>query len=255
MRPAIVLIALLLVSASVAATPPSVLITPFANATTWSDLDGLTEGIAELLTVCLSAYPEHVIVVDRSRLDAVIQEQSLAREDIVDSRSAASLGRLARAHYVLRGSFSAIDDLLHVQALLFDVETTRLAHSADAQLPLADVPSGVCDDLGFSVASYMSSANRASSQLAAAKRPEIQRHLIEGLGHYYNRNFAAAFPAFLTILNEDPDHAVAHYWLAMSFYQAGLEGLARMQFREFLRREPEGNKANEVGQLMEELAE
>jgi TolA-binding protein len=145
--------------------------------------------------------------------------------------------------------------MLHVQALLFEVESTRLAHSADARVPLTDLASGLCNALGPKVASYLSSANESSPQLVAATQPEIQRHLIEGLGHYYNRNYAAAFPAFLAILREDPDHAVAHYWLGMSFRQAGLDSLAQTQFREFLQRMPEGERAREVTRLVGKLAE
>lgn len=244
---------LLLVSASVAATPHTVLVIPFENATARVDLDGLEEGMAELLTVCLSAYPEHLAVVDRSTLDALVHEQSLGWEEYVGSRSLASIGRIVRARYVLRGSFTENDGVLHVQALLFESDTTRLVHSAEARLPATKVASILCDTLGTSMAGFITSGDESAPRLVSAEQPEMQLHVIEGLGHYYNRNYAQAFPAFLSILREEPDHADAHYWLGKSFQQAGLDNLARTEFREFLRRFPQHDKASEVSELLAEL--
>jgi len=250
---ATLLSAMLLVSASVAATPQTVLLIPFENATARGDLDDLEEGMAELLTVCLSAYPEHLAVVDRSTLDALVHEQSLGWEEYVASRSLASIGLIVRARYVLRGSFTESDGVLHVQALLFESDTTRLVHSAGARLPATEVASTVCDTLGKSIALFVTSGDESTPQLASAEQPEMQLHVIEGLGQYYNRNYAQAFPAFLSILREEPDNADAHYWLGKSFHQAGLDSLARTEFREFLRRFPKHDKAGEVSGLLAKL--
>lgn len=250
MRIAGLLIALLLVSASVAANPHTILVIPFDNATSRPDLDSLEEGMAELITVCLSAYPERVAIVDRGALDAAVREQSLGWQQYVDSRSLASIGRMSRARFILRGSFTNNDGVLHVQALLFESDSTRLVHSAEARVPLTELASSVCNALGLSVASYVASSDESSPQLVAAEQPEVQLHLIEGLGHYYNGNYAGAFPAFLAILREQPDHAMAHYWLGMSFHQAGLESLARTEFHAFLQRFPDNDKASEVSMLL-----
>ena len=185
MRIAGLLIALLLVSASVAANPYTIMVIPFENATSRPDLDSLEEGMAELITVCLSAS-----------------------------------------------------------------DSTRLVHSAEARAPLTELASSVCNALGLSVASYAASSDEISPQLVAAEQPEVQLHLIEGLGHYYNGNYAGAFPAFLAILREEPDHAMAHYWLGMSFHQAELENLARTEFHTFLQRYPDNDKASEVSMLL-----
>ena len=112
---------------------------------------------------------------------------------------------------------------------------------------------GLCEVLGRSVARRLVVAGDDQEALDSAAEPEIQRHPIEGLGHYYNGDYARAFPAFLSILREQPNHAKAQYWLGRSFLAAGLPDLAKVQLQEFLREHPGNARIHEVKGPLKEI--
>ena len=65
----------LLLSGVVRAEPVALLVLPFDNATNDESLDGLSVGLPELLTVCFSGYAGSIAVVDRTGLEALLEEQ------------------------------------------------------------------------------------------------------------------------------------------------------------------------------------
>ena len=236
------------------ASAPGMLILPFDNATAQPELDDLRDGIPELLTACLSAYPDRVAVVDRWSLESLVGELSLGREPYLAEESFARIGALTPARYVLRGSLTLRDGELHIQALVFDVASTRLRFSGQAQGPLAEIPGWLCESLPAELAAALAEETVAGATLADAERPEVQNLLIEGLGHYYNGDYAKALPAFIKLLRSEPNDPDAHYWLGKGFYAAGLEALAAVQLREFAERFPEHSRTRQAEELLATIA-
>ena len=69
-----------------------------------SEYDGLGKGIADLLINDMVANPS-MRVVERDRLQSLLQEQDLVRSKSIDPQTAVKLGRLLGAAYLITGGF------------------------------------------------------------------------------------------------------------------------------------------------------
>ena len=238
-----------------AESPSALLVAPFHNASGDRELDAFAAGVADLLTACFTAYPEHVGVVDRTELDAVSAEQALGWQGYLASKPTNELGGLAKARYLLRGSVTAQAGGLHVEALLFDIQTTHLLYAASAQGEAGELMEGLCERVAASVAGFLAKGAAGSSEpkLAVEAQPERQQLLIRGLSHYYHGDYARALPAFLDLVDRHPEDASGHFWLGRSLLDAGLPALARVQFQSFLRRFPGDPKHERAKAMLESL--
>lgn len=69
-----------------------------------ADYDGVGKGIAELMVNDLLANP-NVRVVERERVQALLQEENLVKTGSVDANTAIRLGRIIGAQYMITGAF------------------------------------------------------------------------------------------------------------------------------------------------------
>ncbi|MFN2426505.1 MAG: CsgG/HfaB family protein [Candidatus Binatia bacterium] len=72
-----------------------------------------------------------VIVVERTRLDTILKEQSLTRTEITDAGAAAELGKMLGARYFVIGTISDLKSEERVQSLPY---TTRSEHIARGRI-------------------------------------------------------------------------------------------------------------------------
>lgn len=70
-------------------------------------------------------------IVERQRLDAVLQEQRLAASDLTDPNQAVKLGKIIAAHAILAGSIIETPDAVEVIGRLIDVESSAILVSND----------------------------------------------------------------------------------------------------------------------------
>ncbi|HEY7651814.1 MAG TPA: CsgG/HfaB family protein [Methylomirabilota bacterium] len=238
--------------ASAGSAPPTLLLLPFDNATGDPGLAGWERGVPDLLAAVLSRHTGLVRVVEREQLDAIARERSLSWQQYVAQTSLNRMGSLSQARYVARGSFTRTGDRLHVQALVYETETTRLVASAEARGAPATLVS-VCEELADRIAKAL--PTNAPPSLPVDDDPERSLLMIQGLGHFYSSQFNKAVPAFMKILAKHPDDALARYWLARSFYEAGLRQHAAIELQAFLNSSPNHVKAAEVRDLLGRLEE
>lgn len=93
-----------------------------------ADFDGLGKGIADLLINDMAANPR-MRVVERDRLQALLQEQDLVRSKAVDPQTAVRLGKLLGAQYMITGGFmSDGKGALLLTSRVIDVETGAIAN-------------------------------------------------------------------------------------------------------------------------------
>jgi hypothetical protein len=69
------------------------------------DFDGVGKAISEIMIVDLAATTK-VRVVDRSRVQAILEEQKLTKEGAVDAQTAIRIGRILGACYSIYGGFT-----------------------------------------------------------------------------------------------------------------------------------------------------
>lgn len=93
------------------------------------ELDALQKGLWSMLIASLSK-SDLYDVVEREQLKQIIEEQKISNSTLFDPASAAKLGRLVGAQYLVFGSYFTFSGSLRVDARLVDVETGRTVVAA-----------------------------------------------------------------------------------------------------------------------------
>lgn len=136
--------------AQLAATPPApatVAVFPFLLQTQDSTLEPLGRALAEMLVTDLSQ-TERLTVLERLRVQMLINEIQLAENGLVDPATAARGGRLLGAGQIVQGSVAGSEEALQLNAAVVGVSTgtpqvqsartsTALARLFDAEKSLA----------------------------------------------------------------------------------------------------------------------
>jgi len=124
------LLALCLVrtSALAADPPPTVAILYFDYTGKDQELEVLRKGLAQMLISDLSG-ADTIRVVERDRLEDILTELKLQGSGKVDPKSAAKLGKLLGAKYLVVGGYFDLQGALRVDARIVDVETGRVVKS------------------------------------------------------------------------------------------------------------------------------
>lgn len=78
---------------------------------------------------------EGLVVVERSRLTEVIEEQKLQLSGLVDTDTAIEVGRLLSAHYILTGSVIEMPASVVVFGRIIDVESSEIESVAQVFVP------------------------------------------------------------------------------------------------------------------------
>ncbi len=136
---------------------PTLAVLPFANQTGDAAYDALGKGLADMLTTDLSTV-DQLTLVERSRLQALLDELALAQGDFVDPATAARLGQGLGARYVLTGALTAVAPQMRLDARVVDVESGEVVDSASAVGPTAEffllekeLAAGLSDELGVTL--------------------------------------------------------------------------------------------------------
>ncbi len=212
----------------------------------------LAEGIPDILQVCLSSHSKSIKILDRDYMDALIREQGLRYEASMDKETMAHIGRLAAARYILAGNFWVDRKKVEVQTLVYETETTRLVATETLQMPIESLADG-CRTYAKRIVEQLDRYGPSSFlDLKADKYPEVNQHMIQGMGFYYNGEYWKAFPEFLKVLKKDPNHGNARYWLGKSYLDAGMVDLARVSLEEFIKKNPKHRNLKEAKKLMKE---
>ena len=117
-----------LLAASTASDTPVVSVLYFENASNDAELEALKKGLADLIITDLVAW-EGVRVVERTRLEDVLKELDFQQTKYVDKASAAKLGKVIGATYLVYGSMVASGKTL--------VLTARLVRASDGEALLS----------------------------------------------------------------------------------------------------------------------
>jgi TolB-like protein len=104
-----------------------------------ADYDGVGKALQDFLTNDLVANP-NVQVVDRDRIQQVLQEQNLAKQGSIDPQTAVRIGKILGAQYMIAGGFIS-DGRGHVVATAhsINVETTAIGNPQKVQGNADDV--------------------------------------------------------------------------------------------------------------------
>ncbi|NOT09041.1 MAG: tetratricopeptide repeat protein [Gemmatimonadales bacterium] len=122
-------------------TRPGIAVLPFENGGSYGkdkeDFESLRKGIAALFVSELAQNPA-VRLVDRETTQRILDEQGLALAERVDRETAARVGKLVGARYMITGSFIDLYGDFRVDARLINVETGEIMKVARSDPKLRD---------------------------------------------------------------------------------------------------------------------
>jgi TolB-like protein len=115
---------------------PGVAVFPFTNGGSYGpsreDFSDLQIGIQQMLLTEI-AQNSGLRVVDRSILRGILEEQELARTGQVDAQTAARVGKLVGARYVITGVFTDLFGNFRLDGRIVDVETGEVLKTEEVR--------------------------------------------------------------------------------------------------------------------------
>lgn len=124
-----------------------------------ADFAGVQTGIQDLLISDLASNPKYRLV-DRARINQVLQEQNMVKNQQIDPQTAVRLGKIMGAQYAITGGFVANKGEATLIAYTVDMETTQISNGQKIQGHSDDVL-GMIGQLSAKLASNMNLAPKA----------------------------------------------------------------------------------------------
>src|SRR5438132_3692019 len=110
-------------------TRPGIAVFPFVNSGSFGqdkeNFEALERGLAAMLISELSTNPQ-ARLVDREQVQRLIEEQNLGASGRVEAQTAARIGKLVGARYVITGQFIDFYGDFRIDARLVNVETSEI---------------------------------------------------------------------------------------------------------------------------------
>ncbi len=106
---------------------PTIAVLDFTNSAliNGAEYEPLTKGMAEMMITTLTGNPG-VRVVERARLQKLIDEQNLGSSGRVDKETAVRIGKIVGAHHMLKGNFTILpNQQVRLDAQAFNTETSE----------------------------------------------------------------------------------------------------------------------------------
>ncbi len=183
------------------------------------EFEPLSKGITEMLITELAGSPS-LQVVERDRLQALLQEQDLTHSSRVDQETAVRLGKILGVHHLLMGGF-IIDprERMRLDLRAVDVETSRVEYVETVSGKAEDVL-GLISQLGAKVNQRLRLPPIASQVAPAATRTSKANQLravmllSRALEENDKGNVTGAMSLYREALGVYPDYQRARVLLA-----------------------------------------
>lgn len=200
-------------------TRPGVAVLPFANGGSYGqdreDFEALEVGLQQMLMTEL-AVGDRLRIVERSQLRQLIEEQDLGASGRVDANTAARLGRLVGARYMILGGFTDLYGDFRIDARVVNVETgeivktERVRNKRDQIYDLVvDLAGQVQEGLDLPRLTRQAMQQREQRQEREVPQ-EAVRLYVKGLLYQDRGDSERAAELFRQAVSEYPEYTEAH---------------------------------------------
>jgi tetratricopeptide (TPR) repeat protein len=195
----------------------TVAITSFSNLGS-ETLASLGKGLAAMLISDLTQVPD-LQVVERIRLQALLQEMDLGASGVVDPETVPKVGKLLKSRHVATGSLADPEQKsLHLFSAVVDAEQADRVDIREAQGALEEfftlekqIACGIIEDIGRDCGDMPGAFNKIHTKsLAALTSFSI------GLDYFDQGKFDEARAQFQKAIEEDPEFDLAKETLALT---------------------------------------
>lgn len=177
----------------------------------------LGSSVSELLRTELIGNRD-IIVVERGQLGEVARQQRLSLSGVVETATAAQVGRLVGARYFVLGAVSRFGTLLVVTARLVDVESgavitsfEQISREGEQGVTLA------ARNLGADMLAFFSGDSPAPGD----PMEDYRYYLYEALGYYNLGKYNRSIPYWEKMTKLSPRNGLLRFILGGVYYQAG----------------------------------
>jgi len=208
--------------AQLSETPPepnTVAVMPFSYTGTNEEIRPLGRGMAQLLVTDL-ARSRQLRVLERERMQAMLDEMRLSEQGRADPQSAVRSGRLLAAGRVVQGSLTDSDNALRADASVVDVSTSAVQDPASSALPvnqLFDMEKALASQLFDRMGITLTDAERQAFNARPTQSLQAFLAWSRGLEAEDRGDFAAAQDFYNQAVRIDPGFTTA----AQNSQQAG----------------------------------
>lgn len=188
----------------------TVAVTPFQNLGT-AKLDPLGKGMAAMLISDLSQVPD-LQVIERVKLQVLMDEMKLGASGIVDPRNASKMGHMLKASHVTAGSLAeAGQEKMQIASVLMDTQARRKVAAPEASGAIdqffaleKQIATGIVKNLGRDPERMPKAFNKVHTR----SMPAMIAYS-EGLDAMDRERYDEARAKFQQALDEDPDFDLA----------------------------------------------
>lgn len=195
---------------------PVIAVMPFSNVNKDKETDWLSEGIAETLTTKLGNV-QRIRIVERQRIDAVLNEVSLGQSGAIDPESAAKAGKVLGAETVVTGAYQKMGENLRLTARFVKVETGIVSNTAMVTGNYNDIFS-LEDEMADDILSNLGLEASASEKQQIARNPTTSvaayKSYSQGVSLMKKDQFDDAKAYLDEAVREDPNFSEAREELA-----------------------------------------
>lgn len=193
-------------------TRPGIAVLPFNNGGSYGqnkeDFDALERGIAGMMISELAANPA-ARVVERQEIQRLLDEQNLGGQNRVDPSTAARIGKLVGARYVVLGTFVDFYGDFRVDVRLVNTETSEIIKTESERMQrdhlfdiIRNIASRLMKDANLPALQRQASDQRMSRQVPTEALTFYSRALLyqdrgerDKAVEYFNRALAV-FPEY-----------------------------------------------------------
>jgi len=188
----------------------TVAVTTFKNLGS-ENLGPLGKGMAAMLIHDLSQVPD-LQVVERVKLQALLQEMNLGTSGLVDQKTAPKVGKLLKSKHVTTGSLADLEkENLQIVSVVVDAERVDSIDTQEAQGMLKDfydlekiIACSIIEDLGRDCSKMPGAFGKVHTKSLAALTA-----FSVGLDYLDQEKYDEARDAFQKAIDEDPDFDLA----------------------------------------------
>jgi len=211
-RAAVVLCFLATIAApAVAGAARTIAIAYFDNNTGFAELEPLRKGLADMLITDLGQVAS-LQIVERDKLNQVLDELKLSRSKFIDPRTAQKLGRGLAAAYIMTGAYVVSGENLRVDVRVVEVKTGRVAASDKVEGKKDDffaLEKDLVDLLIKTLDVKLSSSERGKLRANATQSFDAWSKYSAGLDARDRGDEAEARRLFQAALDADPNYQAA----------------------------------------------
>jgi len=179
-----------------------------------AEMGVLKKGLAQMLISDLSAL-DGVRLVERDRLEEILAELKLGQSGKIDAQSAAKVGKLLGARYLVLGSYFDLMQTLRADARVVEVETGKVIESTGATgkpqdfLSVEQKLSGELARILATKTNAMIKAERVKARPPAQLQTRTALRYSKALDAIDRKDKPAAKKELQAVVKEQPDFRLA----------------------------------------------